>query len=104
MRKGEELSKVKDSTRTSCGKLSTNGFIVEVGGRFLHHYSCQVWTGMPASHRNKSTARWCLMVLIKGIVKQFVCCECHRIAFAILLLCEKLLDVNKSVFTAMLLP
>lgn len=91
MRKGEEPREIKGSTgtRTSWYEVATD--VLEVGGvgRFLHHYSSQVWNGVPVSHRNKNTARWCLTVLIKEVIKQFVCSKCHTIAFLVLPLCEK---------------
>lgn len=88
LRKGEE---VKDNTRirTSRHKVAVDVFVLEVRERFLHHDSSQVWCGVPVSHGNKITARWFLMVLIKGIIKQLVCSKFHAIAFPVLLLCEK---------------
>lgn len=87
-RKGEE---VKDNTRirTSWHKVAMDIFVLEVRGRLLHHYGSQVWSSVPVSHGNKITARWFVMVLIKGIIKQLVCSKCHAIAFPVVLLCEK---------------
>lgn len=69
----EDPCKVKNNTRATSSwyKVAMDVVFLEVGRRFLL-FSSQVWNGMPVSHGKKITARWCLMVLIKGVIKQLI--------------------------------